>query len=151
MAKRGRPSIYSDAVATTICERIANGESLRSICSEPSMPAMMTVMDWAADKEDFRIRYARAREAQAEFMDGAILEAAENADADPQAARVKIDAYKWRAAKLAPKKYGDATTIKHADADGEKIEMDDVSRAARLAALAREINAQLGDESNAAD
>lgn len=46
-----------------------------------------------------------------------------------------------------PKRYGNATTIKHADADGEKIAMDEVTRAARLAAIASAHNQMLnGDD-----
>lgn len=44
-----------------------------------------------------------------------------------------------------PKRYGNATTIKHADADGEKLAMDDVTRSTRLAALAAVHNQTLGD------
>jgi hypothetical protein len=75
-------------------------------------------------------------------MDQKILDAAERAGEDPQAARVKIDAYRWRAARLNPRLYGDAQTIKHADADGEKIEIDPVARATRLAAIFAEIEKQ---------
>ena len=40
-------------------------------------------------------------------MDDKIMDAADKAGVDPQAARVRIDAYKWRASKLAPKRYGE--------------------------------------------
>lgn len=75
------------------------------------MPGLRTVLDWAAADESFRTKYARAREAQAEVMDDMIMGAAKEAVSDPQVARVRIDAYKWRAMKLAPKKYGDKTLV----------------------------------------
>lgn len=139
MAKIGRPSIYSEETADRVLDGLAEGKSLVEVCSDPDLPSVRTIMQWAADNEEFSQRYVRAREAQAEVMDDKILTAAEKAKDDPQAARVQIDAYKWRAAKLAPKKYGDATTIKHADADGEKIEMGEVERATRLAAIFAQI------------
>lgn len=139
MASVGRPRIFTPEVGEVILERLANGESLVAICRDDDMPSVRSVLRWVGDDADFGTEYARAREAQAEFMDDKITTAADMAGADPQAARVKIDAYKWRAAKLAPKKYGDATTIKHADADGDKIDMDDVGRATRLAAIFAEI------------
>lgn len=112
MAKAGRPSVYTDDLATEICERIIEGESLRRICSEERMPNRNTVFRWLDECEDFAAKYARARELQADHMDDLILEAAEKADEDNAAAqRVKIDAYKWRASKLKPKKYGDKQLI----------------------------------------
>ena len=69
-----------------------------------------------------------------------------------QRSKLRIDTRKWMAAKLAPKKYGDSTTIKHADANGEKLaEVDDVTRAARLAALAAQINRDREEGNDAAD
>jgi len=107
----GRPSAYTPEIAEAICDKLAEGLSLVAICKDEAMPGLRTVMRWAAERTDFGIEYARAREAQAETMDDMILTTAEKAGADPQAARVKIDAYKWRAAKLAPKRYGDKTLV----------------------------------------
>lgn len=103
----GRPSIYTDELAEVICDRIAAGESLVQICAGKGMPGMTTVLEWAQKNEEFRRKYVRAREAQAEVMDNKIMVAASEAYDNPQAARVQIEAYKWRAAKLAPKVYGD--------------------------------------------
>lgn len=143
MGKVGRPSLYTKKLAEVILDRLAEGESLVQICNDDAMPGLRTVMRWSAENAEFGVEYARAREAQAEVMDDAILAAAAEADTDPQAARVKVEAYKWRAAKLAPKKYGDATTIKHADADGGKMKLDEVSAATRLTAIAAQINARM--------
>lgn len=134
MAKVGRPSIYSDQTAEIILERLSQGESLIAICSDPDMPSIRTVMRWADDVEDFGNKHRRAREAQAEHMDHLILLAAENATDDPQGSRVKIDAYKWRAAKLAPKRYSDRLDL---TSGGDKLssDLDPVARATRLAAI----------------
>jgi hypothetical protein len=60
----GRPSIYSDALAAEICERLASGESLRAICCEEHMPSRKVVHEWVADNHNgFRDQYARARSA----------------------------------------------------------------------------------------
>ena len=111
-----RPSIYSAELCDAICERLATGESLVSICKDGAMPGLRTVMRWAADNEAFAVEYDLARAAQAEAMDDLIAKIAANAGSDPHAARVQLDAAKWRASKLAPKKYGDK--ILHAGADG---------------------------------
>jgi hypothetical protein len=115
----GRPSDYSEEVAETILLGILDGESLRQICTKPGMPHRSTVLRWLDARSDFAAKYARAREMQADVMDDKILDAAEACNADnAAAARVKISAYQWRAAKLAPKKYGDTTNLKHSGAIG---------------------------------
>lgn len=113
MASAGRPSTYSPEIADAICERIADGESMRAICEHPEMPGRRTVLGWLEEHEEFRAKYARAREAQADVMDDKILTVADTCTPEnAAAARVKIEAYKWRAAKLKPKVYGDAMTLK---------------------------------------
>lgn len=131
----GRPSLYTPELAERILDQLADGRSIVEICRAVDMPSARTVHQWAADNPDFSQNYARAREVQAEFMDQLVMDVAEKAGDDPQAAKVKIDAYKWRAAHLAPKKYGsklDLTT------GGDKIgrETSEVEAATRLAALA---------------
>lgn len=37
---------FSQALFNTICERIANGESLRAICADSDMPDKATVLRW---------------------------------------------------------------------------------------------------------
>jgi hypothetical protein len=77
-----RPSDYSDDIAGTICERIADGESLRSICSQEGFPHKATVFRWLASNEAFRDHYARAREAQADALFDEILEIADDGSND---------------------------------------------------------------------
>ena len=36
----GRPTDYRQETADAICERLANGESLRAICRDDAMPAL---------------------------------------------------------------------------------------------------------------
>lgn len=57
-------------MAAKICERLADGGSLRMICRDEDMPAKSTVFDWLADhdREAFRTKYAYAREAQADSL-----------------------------------------------------------------------------------
>ena len=137
MADVGRPSKYDADMAASICERLANGESLRAICADDAMPDKSTVLRWLANEEhaSFRDQYARAREMQADHLAEDILEISDDArndwmernhgEADPgwvangehiQRSRLRVDSRKWLASKLAPKKYGDKVT--HAgDAD----------------------------------
>ena len=41
----GRPSDYNEDIATTICDRLADGESLRAICASAGMPAEFERVD----------------------------------------------------------------------------------------------------------
>lgn len=49
--KMGRPTLFTDELALEICERIANGRSLRSVCLDKDMPHMATVMRWLDAKQ----------------------------------------------------------------------------------------------------
>lgn len=125
-AKRGRPSKYSNAVADTICERLASGESLVRVCKSDDMPGLSTVFRWLAENESFRDNYARAREVQADVLADEILDIAddgandsytddegrERTDHDVIArSKLRVDARKWIASKLLPKKYGERQQV----------------------------------------
>ncbi len=111
--KRGRPSRYTPELAAKLCERLAGGESLRTICADKVMPGLSTVLGWLFDDkhEGFPEQYARAREAHAELRADEITDIADGvehgASEAVQAARLRVDARKWIAAKLLPKRYGD--------------------------------------------
>lgn len=109
----GRPSAYSEEIAEIICDRLADGESLRAICREDEMPDRRTVLRWLESNETFAAKCARAREAQAEYLAEETIEIADTAvDADSaSAAKVRVAARQWFASKVAPKKYGDRTTL----------------------------------------
>lgn len=114
-----RPSLASEEMYETILDQLIEGKSLRLICGADGMPNRSTVLRWLDVDEAFAAKYARAREMQADYMDDLILETAETCKADTAAAdRVKIDAYKWRAAKLRPKVYGDKIDL---TSGGEKL------------------------------
>jgi hypothetical protein len=102
----GRPSDFTLEVANDLCERLSKGESLRTICEEADKPSRSTVQRWLASNETFRIQYAHAREQQAEWYAERIVDDAMTAT-DAAIGRLRMDALKWAASKLAPKKYGD--------------------------------------------
>jgi len=118
---QGRPSIFSEELADEICERIADGESLRSICRDNEMPSKATVFRWLAEKQDFQDQYTRAREAQADSLVDDMLDIAdgkkallEGKDADVQRDRLAVETRKWIAGKLKGK-YSDK--VKHVGGD----------------------------------
>ena len=124
-AKKKAP--FTDDLNETICQRIAEGESLVDILKEKGMPGYSTFMRWLSEDEQLRENYARAREAQGDAYADRIDDVADrvlSGEIDPQAARVAIDALKWSAGKRLPKKYGDKLGL---DVNGAiKIERVDV-------------------------
>lgn len=144
--KVGRPSKYTEALATAICERIASGESLHRICAGAGMPALRTVLDWLTREKEFPHQYARARELQAETLADQIVSIADgetgDGAADVAAAKLRIDARKWVAAKLLPKKYGDRVTQEHTGPGGGPIQTTQIpSSLGELAAALGQGNA----------
>lgn len=119
-----RPSIYSDELAATICDRIMAGEPLTRICSERGMPGYTTVMRWAQDNEEFRAKYSRAREAQGDAdadKVGDVTQMVLEGKLDPQAARVAMIGLMWTAGRRAPKKYGERVDVHGAGLNGEHL------------------------------
>lgn len=130
----GRPTDFTQETADLICGRIADGESLRSICRDEDMPDRATVFRWLASREDFATKYAYAREQQADLYAESIVDISDELeiqatyqgeevrlDVSPTAVarnRLRVDARKWYAAKLAPKKYGDKIQTEHSGSIG---------------------------------
>jgi len=102
----GRPTIRTEAMIRELLERLSEGESLRSICSDDHMPARQTIMIWVGDDVNFSNQYARARE---DGLDNRADKIEQDIDSEPDVARarLKLDFAKWYLSKLAPKRYGD--------------------------------------------
>ena len=85
------------------------------------MPSTSTVCKWLNENQDFSEQYARARGRQADHYFEEIVEIADSVEADSAAvakARLQVDARKWAASKLAPKKYGEKTELDVKSSDG---------------------------------
>lgn len=107
--KHGRPTKFTQELADMICERIANGETLRAICRDLGF-SHSTVIEWTMNNKSFSDQYAQARLKQADAYADMILDEAFNSH-DAQIGRLRVDALKWVASKLAPKRYGDKVEV----------------------------------------
>lgn len=148
---RGRPCVYTDAAAESICAQLADGLSLRKICSADGMPKESTVRNWVADDvSGFAARYARAREIGYERLAEELLEIAdtpligiktktnEKGEVETQEAdmiehrRLQVDTRKWMLAKMLPKRYGDKFAVGGADdlppIKQQEVEPQDIAR-----------------------
>ena len=118
----GRPTKLTPPLAKEICELIATGSSLNSICQRDDMPDYKTVRVWLRKSENFRLIYMQARDDQADFYADELRDIAYDVRADKdeiEKAKLKVDALKWIASKLKPRKYGDKLDL---TSDGERIE-----------------------------
>lgn len=105
----------AQSIKDRVCLEIAEGKSLRSICISDDMPSAETIRVWLIEDGEFSAQYARAREEQADFYADEIIDIADTAK-DANLARLQIDARKWKASKLQPKKYGDKIDLNHSGA-----------------------------------
>ncbi|MQX90299.1 terminase small subunit protein [Sinorhizobium meliloti] len=124
-------STYTEEIALRICERLADGESLKAMCEDEDMPSKSTVFKWLSENPAFSDMYARAREAQADALFDDVLSIADDGRNDwmqrnfgeetrwvengeaLRRSQLRIDARKWMAGKLRPKKYGDKLDVEH--------------------------------------
>ena len=132
----GRQSSYSDDIATLVLDRVAMGESIRTICADPAMPAPSTIFKWLVTFQPFSEQYARAREACIERWAEEIIDLADEPiepgdNAAVQRARLRVDTRKWLMSKLAPRKYGDR--VEHVIKSGNAADLTD-DELARIAA-----------------
>ena len=105
---------FSQNLFDRICERMAQGETLRKMCREPDMPNITTVWKWKESDDERGKQYAHAREAQADAQFeriGDVVDKVEDGTLEPAQARTMVDALKWTAGKLRPKVYGDKVDL----------------------------------------
>jgi hypothetical protein len=108
--------MYSQEVADAICDLMAEGESLRSICRRNDMPGLSTVMRWADENPVFREQYARAINMRADAKFEELDDVSDDAVASESAVKVqglrlKADNIKWQLARMNAKKYGDKADV----------------------------------------
>jgi hypothetical protein len=132
----GRPSKFTQELADKICETIAtSSKGLRAICAENKID-VSSLMKWLKENKEFSEQYARAKELQADYLVEEILEIVDDGSNDfmtitkgnesynvedrevTSRSKIRYDARKWIASKLAPKKYGDKTQTEHSGVVG---------------------------------
>jgi len=139
----GRPTKYNQQTADLICMMLSEGMSLRQILKADTvgaLPAQSTVYEWLIRHPLFAEQYARAREEQADTNADEILEIADEHPPEYtdekgrtsldityiQWQKNRIEARKWTAAKLRPKKYGDRVALEGVEG-GAAIKTEDAS------------------------
>lgn len=122
----GRPTKYTRALGTRICERLAEGESLRAICKEAGYPAISNICAWLVSDaplfKAFQEQYAKARKAQREIIEDEILDIADDGSNDwmeretkkgtitvinwehVQRSKLRIEARQWKIGRMDSKR-----------------------------------------------
>ena len=138
----GRPTKFNQQTADLICMMLSEGLSLRQILKADTtgaLPAQSTVYEWLLRFPLFAEQYARAREEQADTNADEILEIADEHPPEYtdekgrtsldmtyiQWQKNRIEARKWTAAKLRPKKYGDRMAVEGVEG-GAAIKTEDM-------------------------
>lgn len=87
--KRGRRSSYTLDIGLEICLRLSEGQTLRRICRDPTLPDFRTVMNWlhyakrvSPQIAEFRKMHKRARIAQMHAWSDEIIEIADDGTND---------------------------------------------------------------------
>jgi hypothetical protein len=130
--KTGRPKgtgLFTKEVGDMICEQLAMGRSLRSICRDPAMPQESTVRTWLLNDPTFYAQYTKSRDIGLDAMADETMEISDNGSNDwmerhgegaegwvingehVQRSRLRVDTRKWYLSKLAPKRYGDRLQV----------------------------------------
>jgi hypothetical protein len=101
MAKAGRPSKYTQAIAERVCTNIASGKGMRAIRDAVSR---RTLLNWLR-RHDFFAHIARARMAQQALMRERMIDLADSATPENwRQVQQQIWDLMWHASKLRPKR-----------------------------------------------
>jgi len=121
--------------------------------NEPNMPSIPVFFEWLDADPELAKQYARAKELQAEYSEGMLLQIADDGRNDfmetekgdkfngehVQRSKLRIETRQWLMGKLRPKKYGtEKQSIEHTGKDGGPIEHKDVSASDLAKKLSRE-------------
>lgn len=104
--------VYNLKLAKYICQRIAEGATIKKLCAEDGMPSASVIASWRSRHPDFDEAIKEARRVRAEYLHDTILETAEDLvtntpDKDGiAAAKTAIDAWKWAAEKNDRESFG---------------------------------------------
>ena len=116
----GQEFYFNPLVAEVICQRIAMGEGLSSICKDAGMPSYSVVSRWRREVAGFRQMLSGAYEDRAETLRDKILEMEERIGESTwdkedatllQSLRQRFELLKWGAQVDAPGKYSDKLKI----------------------------------------
>lgn len=126
------------AATNTVLDGLRQGKPLTVLCSQDGMPSDDTIRNWMADDEELSRAIAHAREVG---FDQIALDALAIADEVTEQdtietahgpipnkewlmrSKLRVETRLKLLSKWDPKRYGEATMLKHADANGESLKL----------------------------
>lgn len=134
--------MFNQDTADAVCARLAEGESLRSICRDDDMPSVGAFLGWVSKSRELAEQYTRARALCLDAMAEDIIDIADTPQIGQKSVskatgleitegdmvehrRLRIEARKWLMGKMAPKKYGDKLDLNHSGRVVHANEMTD--------------------------
>jgi hypothetical protein len=139
---------WSDELVKDICDHLSTGKSIIDVGNLPGYPSSDSIYRQMHRDPVFASAIACAREAGQDHEADECVRMADQATAENwQIVKLRIWARQWRAAKLAPKKFGEKIDINHS---GEVVNRHDLSalnddEIGTLEALVRASAAASGD------
>lgn len=113
-------ALNREAIIPKVCQRLAEGESLRTICAESGFPNRMTLHRWCEDDPEIATAIAHARNVGFDERAERAVEEAKSCE-DATKARLAFDAERWYLAKLNPARYGERQQIAQTDINGNDV------------------------------
>jgi hypothetical protein len=98
------------AAWTALLDAVANGDNIGDACAAAGLKREH-VTAYRLDNPEADREWQAAREQSADAFADKVAAVAENDKVDPAFARVRMDAYRWLAAKRNPRVYSDKQTI----------------------------------------
>jgi hypothetical protein len=132
--RKGAPTIKTPALLDAILAGISLGKSARAMCVEVGI-SQRVLWNWLASDQELMRHYLRAKELCVDAYAEEIIEISDDGSRDVHIdekgrevvnrdviarAQLRIDARKWYAARLAPKKYGDKLPVTNEASDTKK-------------------------------
>lgn len=116
----GRPSEFNDDAEAAILRIISEGGTLDQ-AADAAKVTRSTICRWLQDDQQFRDKYAQAREDQGDWFADKIADLATDDTKEPADITARVNALKWLAGKRKPKVYGDKIVAEHTGKDGKDL------------------------------
>lgn len=128
---------YDNALAELILDRMAEGESVASICASAGYPERKIVRRWLATVPEFYAKFMAARDLQAESLQDQMIEIETrvlSGDLEAKQAKAALDSLQFRIQRLCPKRWGNKVEVARAPGELRRLSDEELERVITSAA-----------------
>lgn len=124
------PTVFIEALATLLVERVASGEKVTATCAAPGFPSLWVLRRWCAERPDFAAALNVAQEVRAMVLVDEAQDIADDSSDDwitvvhkdgreevvlnhehVQRSKLRVDMRKWIAGRLHREAWGEAKQV----------------------------------------